>query len=50
VLAIPWVVGSTVLECAEQGATCNPLDLLGTEQNSSGNLAFAELRVRIELL
>ena len=29
-------------------ASGNPLDLLGTEQNSSGDLALAGLRVQIE--
>ena len=48
VLAIPWAVGSPVLEYAGLEATSNPLDLLGTQQNSSGNLACAGLRVQIE--
>jgi anaerobic selenocysteine-containing dehydrogenase len=46
VLAIPWAVTGQVVGGPEAG--CNPLDLVGTEQNSSGNLAFAGLRVRIE--
>jgi anaerobic selenocysteine-containing dehydrogenase len=47
VLAMPWSVGSPVLEYGGHGAACNPLDLLGIEQNSSGNLALAGLRVQI---
>ena len=50
VFAIPWPVGGSVLRVGGPGVACNPLDLLGTEQNSSGNLALAGLRVQIEAM
>jgi anaerobic selenocysteine-containing dehydrogenase len=50
VLAIPWSMWSLVWEHGGQAAPCNPLDLFGAEQNSSGNLAFTDLRVQIEPL
>jgi anaerobic selenocysteine-containing dehydrogenase len=48
VLAIHWSMGNPVLEYGGREATGNPLDLLGTEQNSSGNLALTGLQVNIE--
>ena len=49
-LALPFFMEKQTLDHKEAGRTCNPLDLLGTDQNSTGNLAFAGLRVRIEAL
>lgn len=49
-LAIPWSVGRSILNPEEQSTACNPLDLFGAEQNSSGNLAFTGQRVSIQAI
>ncbi len=48
VLALPWSAASQSMRYGRHAPACNPFDLLGTQQNSSGNLVIAGQRVRIE--
>ncbi len=48
VLVLPWSAVNSLLNYERHEPSCNPLDLLGRQQNSSGNLDFAGLRVRLE--
>jgi anaerobic selenocysteine-containing dehydrogenase len=49
-LMLPWSAFNSALDYRRHTSSCNPLDLLGTQQNSSGNLAIAGLRVRLEVV